>query len=348
MANSGKKIRVLIVDDSAIVRQAFSQQISKDPELEVIGVAQDPYVARDKIVELKPDVMTLDIEMPRMDGITFLRKLMNYYPMPVIVVSSLSPKGSSLAFEALDAGAMDVMCKPGPSYSVGNMVEELIEKIKVVSGIDMAKVLKLSPKKRQDKIKGKVIKTTNKIVAIGASTGGTQALEAVLTAMPSNSPAIVIAQHMPVRFTKSFAERLNSLCDISVKEAENGEDAVPGKALIAPGNAHLLLRRSGAYYRVEVKDGPPINNQRPSVDILFKSVALNAGANAIGIIMSGMGRDGAAGMLEMKNSGAVTIAQNEDSCIVFGMPKEAIAAGGVEHVIPLDNIALKIFEILGS
>lgn len=331
-------IKVLIVDDSAVVREIFSTELSKDPELEVVGTAIDPYIARDKILKLNPHVITLDVEMPRMDGITFLRKLMRYHPLPVIIVSSLTPKGGQLALEALNAGAVDVLCKPGTAYTVGDMSVELIDKIKSAAAVDMRKWMPMVNSEPETSPRLSVIKTTNKVVAIGASTGGTQALQKVLSALPTNAPGIVIVQHMPEHFTRSFAQRLNEVCAIEVKEAENNDSVIPGRALIAPGNKHMLLRRSGARYYVEVKTGPLVSRHRPSVEVLFNSVAQSAGQNAIGVIMTGMGADGADGMLKMKQSGAVTIAQDEASCVVFGMPKEAIKRGGVDYVVSLDKI----------
>ena len=337
-----KNIGVLIVDDSAIVRKVLSEGLSRERGIEVVGTAPDPYVARDKIVKLKPDVITLDIEMPRMDGITFLKKLMKYYPLPVIIVSSLTQRGSKLALEALSNGALEVISKPTGSYSVGDMSVQLADKIKAVFHAKM-------PSLNQTEINTVSVRTgtqaramtatTNKIIAIGASTGGTEAIKTVLTGMPHNSPGIVIVQHMPAQFTTSFAERLDSLCAISVKEAEDGESVVNGKALIAPGNYHMLLRRSGARYYVQVKTGAMVHHQRPSVDVLFKSVADYAGQNAVGVILTGMGADGAAGMLKMKEAGARTIAQDEKSCVVFGMPKEAIKMGGAEKVVALNHIS---------
>ena len=331
-----KCVKVLIVDDSAIVRKILSQQLSQDPNIEVVGTAPDPFIARDKIVALNPDVLTLDVEMPRMDGITFLRKLMKHYPMPVIVVSSLTPKGGKTAMEALDAGAVDVVCKPGQSYSIGDTCSELIEKIKAVSKARISKretLPKETPNKRLS-----MAETTNKIFAIGASTGGVQALSYVLSEFPSNAPGTLIVQHMPGHFTTSFAERLNRECQVNVKEAQDGDRVVPGQVLIAPGGFHMLLRRSGANYYVNIKEGPRVCRQIPSVEVLFNSVAKYAGANAIGAILTGMGDDGAKGLLNMRNSGSHTIAQDEDSCIVFGMPKEAIACGAAEKIVPLSNI----------
>ena len=339
------RVRVLVVDDSAVVRELLVQQLQRDPEIEVIGTAPDPFVARDKIVTLKPDVITLDIEMPRMDGITFLRKLMHYFPIPVIIVSSLTPKGSELALEALEAGAIDVLCKPSVAYSVGDMSVELIDKVKAASRVQMSRRLASVQKPATPPVRLAMTRTTNKVVAIGASTGGTQALQAVLAAMPPTAPGIVIVQHMPEHFTRSFANRLNELCEIHVKEAENGDTVTPGKALIAPGNYHLLLKRSGAQYYVEVKTGPLVSRHRPSVDVLFKSVARFAGRNAVGVIMTGMGSDGASGLLEMHTAGAETIAQDEASCVVFGMPKVAIEMKAADHIVSLDHIPRKVLEL---
>lgn len=342
------KIRVLVVDDSAVVRKVFSEELSLEKDIEVIGTAPDPYVARDKIVELKPDVVTLDIEMPRMDGLTFLRKLMKYFPLPVIIVSSLTQEGGALALEAMDIGAVDVISKPGEAYSVGDMSMQLAEKIRAAARVNVAKHARMSggAKAVSAPAKLSLTKTTNKIIAIGASTGGTEALKAVLTRFPSNTPGIMIVQHMPAKFTTSFAERLNDLCQIRVKEAEDGDSVIPGTALLAPGNYHMVMRRSGARYYVNVKTGPLVCYQRPAVDVLFNSVAAFGGANAIGVILTGMGKDGAQGMLKMKEAGAQTIAQDEKSCVVFGMPKEAIDLGGVDKVVSLDNIAQEVMKML--
>lgn len=339
-----RPIRVLIVDDSAMVRSILQKELSKDPNIEVIGTAPDPYVARDKIVQLKPDVITLDIEMPRMDGITFLKKLMQYYPLPVIIVSSLTPKGGELAMEALEAGAVEVLCKPGAAYTVGDMSVELIDKIKAAARVRVQKK-ETKPQTSIAYKKLSLTKTTNKVVVIGASTGGTEALASVLRVLPPNSPGIAIVQHMPEHFTRSFANRLNELCDIEVKEAENGDSVIPGRALIAPGNYHMLLKRSGANYYVEVKSGPLVSRHRPSVDVLFKSAAQYGGKNVIGVIMTGMGKDGAEGMKLMHEQGTKNIAQDEATCVVFGMPKEAIALNAVDYVLPLDKIPQKILEL---
>ncbi len=341
------KIKVLIVDDSAIVRKIFSEELSKYSDIEIVGVAPDPYVARDKIVSLKPDVITLDIEMPRMDGLTFLKKLMKYYPVPTIIVSSLTPKGGKLTLEAMDIGAVDVIGKPGAAYSVGDMSAQLVEKIRAASRVTLTKRDSTADVNVTDYEPIKALtQTTNKIIAIGASTGGTEALKKVLIKMPPNSPGIVIVQHMPANFTTAFAARLNDLCQISVKEAEDNDSVIPGTALVAPGNFHMILRRSGARYYVEVKTGPMVHHQRPAVDVLFKSTAQYAGANAIGVILTGMGADGAEGLLEMKNKGASTIAQDEKSCVVFGMPKEAIKLGAADKVVSLEMIPSEIIRMV--
>ncbi len=340
-----RPIKVLIVDDSAMVRSILQKELSKDPNIEVIGTAPDPYVARDKIVQLKPDVITLDIEMPRMDGITFLKKLMQYYPLPVIIVSSLTPKGGELAMEALEAGAVEVLCKPGAAYTVGDMSVELIDKIKASARVRVQKKEISTTSATTAYKKLSLTKTTNKVVVIGASTGGTEALAKVLRVMPPNAPGIAIVQHMPEHFTRSFADRLNELCDIEVKEASNGDSVIPGRALIAPGNYHMLLKRSGANYYVEVKSGPLVSRHRPSVDVLFKSASQYGGKNVVGVIMTGMGKDGAEGMKLMHEQGAKTIAQDESTCVVFGMPKEAIALNAVDYVVPLDKIPQKILEL---
>jgi two-component system chemotaxis response regulator CheB len=327
-----------------MVRKIFSEELARDPEIEVIGAAPDPYVARDKIVELKPDVVTLDVEMPRMDGVTFLRKLMRHYPLPVIIVSSLTAKGGDLAMEAMQAGAVDVMCKPGAAYTVGDMSLQLRDKIKAASRVVVTKRTEAETARAKPK-RLAMTETTNKVLAIGASTGGTTALAEVLMAMPANGPGTVIVQHMPEFFTRSFADRLNGMCAMHVKEAEDNDSVLPGKVLLAPGNYHMLLRRSGARYYVQVKSGPLVTRHRPSVNVLFKSVAKYAGKNAVGVIMTGMGADGADGMKEMHDAGAPTIAQDEKTCIVFGMPKEAIARDAVDHIMPLDKIAAQAIKL---
>ncbi len=350
-----KKIRVLIVDDSAIVRTALSEIFNSDPDIEVMGTAADPYIAAKKIQMEVPDVITLDIEMPRMDGLTFLKKIMSQHPIPVVVISSLTIKGTQTALKALEYGAVEIMTKP--QMHTKEFIEE--SKIKICDIIKAAassklrrktfhkktQPLEVKPKLSADAVIPKVKtsyslpKTTEIVISVGASTGGTEALRVFLEAMPVDAPGIVIVQHMPEHFTRSFADRLNDLCAINVKEAEDGDAVLQGRALIAPGNKHTLLRRSGARYYVEVKTGPLVNRHRPSVDVLFRSTALYAGKNAIGIIMTGMGDDGAKGMLEMKEAGAKTIAQDEASCVVYGMPKEAVKLNAVDYVLPLEKIA---------
>ena len=341
-------IKVLIVDDSAIVRQKFTAELSKAPDIEVVGAAPDPYVARDMILQLNPDVITLDIEMPRMDGLTFLKKIMANRPMPVIVVSSLTQKGSAMALEALDNGAVEVMAKPGGSFTVGEMSAQLAEKIRAASRVKVFKRQAPTAKTSSTaRMSGSALtQTTNKIVAIGSSTGGTEALSVILSQMPPDCPGIVVAQHMPPHFTKTFADRLNSICHIKVREGADNDSVVPGTCLIAPGNFHMLLKRSGARYFVEVKTGPMIHHQRPAVDVLFNSVAKYAGGNAVGVILTGMGSDGAAGIKAMKESGGKTIAQDEESSIVFGMPKEAIKTGCVDKVMSLKRICQGIMDML--
>ncbi len=344
MLSGREPIRVLVVDDSAVVRQILTKELSRDPAIEVVGTAPDPYVARDKIVELKPHVITLDVEMPRMDGIAFLRKLMHYQPMPVIIISSLTEAGSDLAMEAIQAGAVDVMCKPGSAYTVGDLGRELTEKVKAAAHAKIvkpaARAAGIAPTAPPTALK----RTTNKIIAIGTSTGGTEALRYVLPQMPANCPGILIVQHMPKGFTASFAKSLDRESTIHVKEAEDGDSVTPGTALVAPGNYHLLLRRSGAVYQAQIKDGPHVSRHRPSADVLFKSVAKTAGRNAVGVIMTGMGQDGAAGLKAMHDAGARTIAQDEASCVVFGMPREAIKLGGVDKVVSLDDISGAIID----
>jgi two-component system chemotaxis response regulator CheB len=343
-----RKTRVLVVDDSAIVRKVMSQELSRDPEIEVVGAAPDPFAARDLIVSLKPDVITLDIEMPRMDGLTFLRRLMRFHPIPVVIVSSLTPRGGETALEAMDLGAVEVMCKPGAAYAVGDMATELRDKVKAAARARVTgRMAKASPfGATSDRLA--MLRTTNAVVAVGASTGGTQALQSLLTALPSNAPGMIIVQHMPEHFTRSFADRLNSLCAVQVKEAEHGDTVSPGRVLIAPGNFHMSLERSGAVYQVRIESGQLISRHRPSVDVLFRSTAKYAGRNAVGVILTGMGNDGAEGMAEMRAAGAATIAQDEATCVVFGMPKEAIAKGAVEHVLPLGEIPAKILNLAAA
>jgi len=340
-------IKVIIVDDSAVVRKILTDELSKHGDIKVIGTAVNPYVARDKIVELRPDVITLDIEMPRMDGLTFLSKLMKHFPMPVVVVSSLTPENSETALKALDLGAVEVFCKPGSAYSTKDISRDLARAIRAAAS---ARVEALGDKQPQGTKKTKIgpinFKTTHKIVAIGASTGGTKAIETVLSGLPVTTPGTVIAQHMPEAFTAGFAQRLNEICQMEVREARDNDHVIPGVALVAPGNRHMVLRRSGGSYLVRIKDGPLVHYQRPSVDVLFRSVAKSAGKNAVGAILTGMGADGAKGLLEMRKSGAYTIAQDEETCVVFGMPKEAVELGAVKKVSPLTYIPQVIIRAL--
>jgi two-component system chemotaxis response regulator CheB len=333
-------IKVLVVDDSAVVRQILQAALSADPDIEVVGTAPDPFVARDLIVQHHPVVVTLDVEMPRMDGITFLRKLMHYFPLPVIVVSSLTPERSGLALDALSSGAVDVMCKPGASFTIGDMGEALVEKVKIAARAKIKQIEKAG----SGNALGALGRTTNKVVALGASTGGTVALEYILSRMPVDGPGMVIAQHMPALFTKQFAARMNEISEMEVREAVDGDSVIPGVALIAPGDYHMLLKRSGARYFVTVKSGPMVHRQRPSVEVLFRSVAHAAGGNAVGALLTGMGADGAQGLLEMRQAGAFTLAQDEASCVVFGMPRVAIELGAAERVAALDKIPEEILR----
>ncbi|MBN8524343.1 MAG: chemotaxis response regulator protein-glutamate methylesterase [Planctomycetes bacterium] len=337
--------RVLIVDDSAVVRQVLSTELAKHPGIEVIGAAPDPVIARDIIVRERPDVITLDLEMPRMDGLEFLRRIMAHLPLPVIVVSSLTPAGSALALEALEAGAIDVLCKPGAAYTVGSLASDIAARINAVAGKPMAVRSASMPRPT---VGMAMQATTNQIIAIGASTGGTQALSEVLESLPASCPGIAIVQHMPPGFTRAFADRLAKTCKVSVKEAEDGDTLTPGRCVIAPGDRHLLVRRKGGTYVAELRDGPRVGLHKPAVNVLFKSVAACAGANAIGVILTGMGRDGADGMKEMHDAKARTIAQDEASCVVFGMPKEAIAIGAVDQVLPLPRIAAEICNLAAA
>jgi two-component system chemotaxis response regulator CheB len=345
-----QKIKVLIVDDSAVIRRALAAILEADPGMEVIGTASDPYMAAQKIAQEVPDVITLDVEMPRMDGLTFLRKLMTQHPIPVVIISSLTDKGTETAIRALEYGAVEVVAKP--QFATSQELQDLFRErlVGVVRAAGHARLKRrtvvppaVPPRLSADAVMQpatrSMIQTTEKVIAVGASTGGTEALRTFLEALPLDAPGIVIVQHMPEHFTRSFANRLNELCRVTVKEAENGDSVIRGRALIAPGNQHLLLKRSGARYYVELNDGPPVNRHRPSVDVLFRSTARFAGKNAIGIIMTGMGNDGAQGLLEMKEAGAHTIAQDEKSCVVFGMPKEAIKLEAADKILPLEQIA---------
>ncbi len=340
-----RPIRVLIVDDSAIVRKVLGRTLASDPEIDVVGAARDPFAAREMIAKHRPDVITLDMEMPRMDGLTFLRKLMHHMPIPTVVVSSLTPKGGKLALAALDAGAVEVMCKAGTSYTVGDMAHELVERVKAAS---RANVQKIATPSRATGGNGRLqalAKTSQQILAIGASTGGTVALESILTRLPEASPPILVTQHMPEHFTRAFADRLDTLTALKVREASDGDTVMTGQALIAPGNRHMLLQRSGARYQVKVQSGPLVNRHRPSVDVMFASVARCAGRNAVGVILTGMGKDGAKGLLQMKEAGAKTVAQDEATSVVFGMPKVAIEMGAADEVSPLDAIPRRVLEL---
>ena len=335
-------IRVLVVDDSALVRKLLSEELSRYDDITVVGTAVDPYVAREKIIALKPDVITLDIEMPRMDGLSFLVKLMKHYPVPVIIVSSLTPTNSDAAIRALSLGAVDVISKPGSALTVPDVSWRLVQSIRAAARAKLQKRVDATGSepvlpRRAPALSG--LAMTHKVVALGASTGGTQALTTVLSSLPSTMPGIVVCQHMPEKFTASFAERLNSLCVLEVREARDGDAVVPGVVLIAPGNFHMMLTMSGAQYQVRVKEGPQVHHQRPAVDVLFASVARYAGPNAVGAIFTGMGVDGAKGLLAMREAGAHTMAQDEESCVVFGMPKEAIRIGAAAAVLPLVDIA---------
>lgn len=357
-----RKIRVLVVDDSATVRQTMTQILTSDPDIEVMATASDPFTAARRLADEAPDVITLDVEMPRMDGITFLRRLMAQHPIPVVMCSSLVEDGSQTLMQALEAGAVDVILKPRVDTRQF-LLESQVRICDAVKGAAQARLRRRAPaaapppKLSADAMMpalsagaiaaGAMAETTEKIVCIGASTGGTESLREVLEALPADAPGIVIVQHMPEKFTAAFARRLDGLCQVAVKEAEDGDAVLRGRVLIAPGNRHTLLHRGGARYHVNVKDGPLVARHRPSVDVLFRSAARYAGSNAIGILMTGMGDDGARGLLEMRQAGASTLAQDEESCVVFGMPREAIALGAAERVAPLSAIASHILRLGG-
>jgi len=348
------KIKVLVIDDSALIRSVMKEIINREIDMECVGAAPDPLVAREMIKELNPDVLTLDVEMPKMDGLDFLERLMRLRPMPVLMVSTLTERGSDITFRALELGAVDFVSKPKLDIARG-MEEYAIEITDKIRATAQARVRKtvaepvVHEKYSADAILPSVagrFSSTEKLIIIGASTGGTEAIKEILMKLPADAPGVLVAQHMPEHFTKSFADRLNTLCKISVKEAENNERILPGHAYIAPGHSHLLLKRSGANYMTKLDQGELVNRHRPSVDVLFRSAANVAGANALGIILTGMGKDGVQGLLEMKQAGSYTIAQDEASCVVFGMPKEAIAVGGVCEVLPLQNISRRALEHL--
>ena len=351
------RIKVLVIDDSAVVRQVVSGMLQDEPDIEVIGAAADPLVAIERMKTTWPDVIVLDIEMPRMDGITFLRKVMSERPTPVIICSTLTEKGAQTTMEALAAGAVAIITKPkvGLKQFLNDSSEDLASAVRAAAGANPKRLLARPPAPAQAPVKHTAdvvlaagthtnLMNTDRVVAIGTSTGGTQALEVVLTALPENAPGIVIVQHMPEKFTAAFAARLDSLCRINVREAQNGDRVLQGRALIAPGGRHMLLKRSGAQYFVEVVDGPLVNRHRPSVDVLFRSAAKFAGSNALGVIMTGMGDDGAAGLQEMRGAGARTLGQDEATCVVYGMPKEAVKRGAVQKAVPLDAIAGEIVQ----
>jgi two-component system, chemotaxis family, protein-glutamate methylesterase/glutaminase len=353
---NNRKIKILVIDDSALIRGVLKEIINRENDMECVGAAPDPLVARELIKALNPDVLTLDVEMPKMDGLDFLERLMRLRPMPVLMISTLTEGGSNITFRALELGAVDFVAKPKLDIARGmeEYAIEITDKIRAVAQAQVRKKIivpliheKFSADAILPSAKGRY-SSTEKLIVIGASTGGTEAIKEVLNKLPADAPGVLVAQHMPEHFTKSFADRLNSLCKISVKEAEHNERILPGFAYIAPGNSHLLIKRSGARYMVALNQGPLVNRHRPSVDVLFRSAANVAGANALGIILTGMGKDGVQGMLEMKQAGSHTIAQDEASCVVFGMPKEAIAAGGVREVLALENIARRTMEYLSS
>ena len=341
----GKKTKVLIVDDSAVVRRMIADTLSADPEIEVVGTAPDPYIARDKILELNPDVLTLDIEMPRMDGITFLKILNQHRPMPVIIISSLTQAGSEIALKALEAGAVDVLAKPTSAWNLGELKDQLAHRVK---GAARARLGHNRPTTAAQNIAPPAISmrfSARQVIVMGASTGGTEALKNVLTRLPDGLPGICIVQHIPPVFSKAFADRLNECCAFDVREAQHGDDVRPGLVLIAPGDYHMALRWTGAGYKVVLERGPMQHHVRPAVDVLFDS-AVCAGRDALGVLLTGMGVDGASGMKKMKAAGAATIAQNEETCIVYGMPKAAIELGAVDRVLPLDLIPHGILRVL--
>lgn len=353
-----KKITVLVVDDSALVRQTLCDILNSDPGIEVIGTAADPILAAERMKTVIPDVITLDVEMPRMDGLTFLQKLMSQHPIPVVMCSSLAESGSETALKALEYGAVDIITKPkmGTKQFIEESRMRICDAVKGAAAARMAPLRamrtmkEISPKYSADVMMEKpnnkaMIQTTEKVVVVGASTGGTEALKVFLEMLPEDTPGIVIVQHMPENFTAAFARRLDSICRVTVKEAQDNDTVVRGRALIAPGNHHALLKRSGARYYVEIKDGPLVSRHRPSVDVLFRSAARYAGKNAVGVIMTGMGDDGAHGMKEMHDAGAVTIAQDEATCVVYGMPHEAVKLGGVNKIMPLQNIAHEVLRL---
>ncbi|MEW6574601.1 MAG: chemotaxis response regulator protein-glutamate methylesterase [Bacillota bacterium] len=347
-----RRIKVLVVDDSALVRDILAQGLAMDREIEVVGVAGDPYAARDKIIKLRPDVLTLDIEMPRMDGVEFLRRLMPQYPLPVVVVSALTKKGSALTIAAFEAGAVDVVTKPSVDIARGlsAMLGELRTKVKIAAATNVS-AWKANRRSVPEpvKIENKALaESTDKVIAIGASTGGTEAIRRILRVFPATVPGVVVVQHMPAGFTRHFAESLNEVCMMEVKEAQTGDRVMPGRALIAPGDRHMKVRRSGGIYLVDCQTGEKVCGHCPSVEVLFQSVAQQVGPNAIGVILTGMGSDGADGLLAMRRAGARTIAQDEATSVVFGMPKVAYERGGAEFLLPLNAIPKTIIDLLAG
>ncbi len=348
-----KRIRVLVVDDSALVRELLTAGLAKDPELEVVGSAANPFIARDKIIELRPDVLTLDVEMPRMDGVDFLRRLMPQYPIPVIMVSALTQRGAQITLEALEAGAIDFVTKPSTDVARGlnQMLADLRQKVKMAAQVDLSAWKRRAVKREKPGpvlVRTALSESTDKVIAIGASTGGTEAILRVISSFPANMPGIVIVQHMPPGFTKHFSDNLNEICEMDVQEAQTGDRVMPGRVLIAPGGKHMTVRRSGGIYLVDCQEGENVNGHCPSVDVLFHSVARYVAGNAVGVILTGMGGDGAEGLLAMHQAGAKTIAQDEASCVVFGMPKVAIERGAVDRIGPLDSIPQLIVSTLGG
>ncbi|MBV8575093.1 MAG: chemotaxis response regulator protein-glutamate methylesterase, partial [Acetobacteraceae bacterium] len=350
--SSARRIRVLIVDDSALVRQMLTDMLRRDPAIEVVGSAGDAHIARQKIKQLSPDVLTLDVEMPKMDGLTFLRNLMRLRPMPVVMVSSLTERGADVTLDALSIGAVDYLAKPKLDLAAtfGDYADELIEKVKTAAGVsvralDAARLPAEVPVRHSaDAIlprqtPARPLRTTDRILAIGASTGGTEAIKHVLMGLPADAPGVVITQHIPKAFSGPFAKRMNQFCALTVYEAENGQQVLPGHVYIAPGDRHLLIVRDGSRYVCRLDDGAPVNRHKPSVDVLFRSVAQNVGRNAIGMLLTGMGRDGARGLLEMRDAGSPTLVQDEATSVVWGMPGEAVALGAAQQVLPLQSLA---------
>ena len=341
-----KKIRVLVVDDSAVVRRMISDALSQDPELEVVGTACDPYVARDMILEHEPDVLTLDIEMPRMDGLTFLKILQEHRPMPVVIVSSLTQAGSKIALRALELGAVDVVAKQSSAWNIGSLREQLAHRIKGAARARLSLLKPPTPVNNVTESSAGIQFSPRQLIVIGASTGGTEAVKSVLSRLPAELPGICIVQHIPPVFSKTFAERLNDCCALEVREAVHGDEVRPGTALIAPGDYHMVVEWDMTSYRVRLRQDPPIHFTRPAVDMLFNSAARCAGRNAVGVLLTGMGRDGAQGMQQLKSAGAINLAQNEATCVVYGMPRAAVELGVVDRVLPLDHMPHAILHAL--